>query len=80
MKHSDSIENSLFTWASDSVGLFTENYSTIRRTYVKLPLLAKDNLIGKELKLAYSIEKNVRKCGSIFGALKGNRTCFMICP
>jgi len=80
IQQTKSIEHSLFIWAADSVGFFTHNYSTIRKFYVKIPSIVKDNLTGKEFELADSIEKNVRKCGNIFGALKGNRTCFMICP
>jgi hypothetical protein len=68
------IERAVSVWANDSVGLFTQPYSTLILSYRRIPsvkTVRTDPLAGEVL-------QGMRNCANIWKAL-GNRTCFQIC-
>jgi hypothetical protein len=68
------IERAVSIWANDSVGYFTQPYSTLIRSYKRIPSVKSvrtDPLAGEVL-------QGMRNCANIWKTL-GNRTCFQIC-
>ena len=76
--HINDVTARVTRWAVDSVGYFESPYSQELRRYGQIPSVKKSD-VRKVDSSAGDILQGVRNCMHIFGALKGNRTCFQIC-
>lgn len=65
-------------WANDSVGVFKEPFSTLKRTYQRVPSV-KDIRNVKGIELVQEVLQGMRNCNNIFGKPMGTRTCFQVC-
>lgn len=70
------LELDLKLWANDSVGYFSKPYSLLRPQYRKLPSV-KD--VSRAEELVDEVLQGMRTCINIFGASRGNRSCFQVC-
>lgn len=71
------LEESIFLWANDSVGIFNAPYSQLISSYSMIPSVK--DIKDKGGASAQEVLQGMRTCAAIFGAHKGNRTCFQIC-